>query len=211
MQTDPTLAHYHCTSEWHLAKLKSRFAAILYPFAGRISSKTSRFHCSAERVAGHFGVSRWTVIRSIKELEGLGFFELIAKEPFRPSLYRVWSHSDWAKAHPDCCAVRATYPWSGEEGDALGVRLFNITGGRLKYQPHQLAALRNTGLSDDQLAMRLEVFVRAEMNRRKQGEWHGRWGLVHFRFLRWIKGELSTGDLERFGLSPFRACLDEAA
>jgi hypothetical protein len=211
MQTDPKFADYHCGPEWHLAKLKSRFAAILYPFAWRISKKTKRFYCSAEQVAGHFGVSRWTVLRAINELEELGFFSLINKEPFRPSDYTVLSHQDWVKTHPDCCAIRATYPWSGEKGDELGVKLFSLSGGRVKYRPYQLKALRNTELSDEEIAKQFDLFVRVEMHRRDQGGWHGRWASVRFRFLKWLKGELTSDELQRFGLLPFKAGVDAAA
>jgi hypothetical protein len=92
---------------------------------------------------------------------------------------------------------------SGEPGDELGVRLYNASGGRIKYQPHKLAALRKTGLADDRIVEAFERFVGYENARRTAGGWHGRWGTVGFRFLRWLKDELSPAELDQFKLPRF--------
>ena len=200
LSTDESFeSQYHCTVEWHLARI-TNFASILYPFALRISKGSRRFFCSQEKLAAHFGVSRSTIRRAIKELVALGFFSLLAQEKFRPSLYRVLRHKEWVVEHPQRCAVKQTMPWSQEEGDPLGISFHNASGGRIKYEPYKLAALRNTGLSDDALVVRFEQFLGFEYRRRNNGarEWHGRWSGVHYRFLRWIKGELSKSELEQF-------------
>jgi hypothetical protein len=186
---------YYCTVEWHLVRLRDAkgrkvpFAAILYPFAYRISKKSGRFHCSAVNLAAHFETSQWTVLRAMEALTIAGFLIPLSKEPFQPSIYQVLSHKDWASAHPESCSVKAAFPWSGEIGDKLGVRLFTASGGRIKYMPHMLAALRNTGLADDEIVKHFESFMAQEVERRQVGGWHGRWKSVRFRFLRHLRGE----------------------
>jgi hypothetical protein len=202
-KNDKEYSNYHCTQEWHLTRLrdaeghKAPFAAILYPFAFRISKKSGRFHCSAVKIAEHFAVSEWTVLRAMRALMTAGFFDLINKEVFQSSVYRVVSHVEWAKAHPGGCAIRSTFPLSSERGDELGVRLFNASGGRLKYQPYKLAALRATGLSDDEIVKRFEDFVAHETARREAGGWHGPWKAVGYRFLQHLKGDHPQEELIR--------------
>jgi hypothetical protein len=134
MDIDNKESAYHCTIEWHLARLVP-LAAVLYPFAYRISKASRRFHCSAVNLVQHFGVSEWTVLRAIRALQAAGLFILLAKEPFKPSVYRVVSHKEWAADHRGCCAVRDAYPWSEEGGDQLGIRLYNASGGRSNTSP----------------------------------------------------------------------------
>lgn len=196
-------SNYHCSPEWHLAQLaRTPFAALLYPFAHRISKDTGSFHGSVVGIAAYFDVSRWKVQRAIKALLDLGFFVLISQEPFMPSVYGVLSHKEWAAARPGGCVVKETFRWSGESGDPLGVQLWNVSGGRVKYQPYKLAALRKTGLTDDQIVGKFGQFIANENARRKAGRWHGRWGPVQHRFLRWLTGALSQTELESLGLAP---------
>jgi hypothetical protein len=196
------VSNYHCSPEWHMAQLTSTpFAGPLYGFAYRISKKTQRFHGSVVGVAEHFGVSRSKVQRAIEALVTLGFFVVISKEPFSPSVYSVLSHKDWAEAHPGCCVVKEKFSWSGEVGDPLGVRLWSASGGKIRYQPYRLAALRKTGLSDEQIVSRFDEFITAEHERRQSQHWHGRWAVVSYRFLRWLTGKISPTELERLGLA----------
>lgn len=191
----PTEAYYHCSAEWHLSRLKDSkdrkapFAAILYPFAYRLSKKSGRFHCSAVRLAGHFGVSKWTIIRAMEALILAGFFVVISKELFQSTTYRVVSHKDWAKDHPGACAVKAAFPWSDESGDELGVRLHTASGGRTKWHPNLLASLRKTGLSDDQIVTRFDAFVRQEIERHQAEGRHGGWKSVPLKFAKYLKDE----------------------
>ena len=197
---------YHCSPEWHLARLvRTPLAGLLYSFAARISKTSGRFHASVVGVAFYFDVSRWKVQRAIQALLKSGFFICVNREAFRPSEYRVVSHRDWAAAHPGQCAVRETFPWSGEAGDPLGKRLWNASGGKIKYMPFQLTALRNTGRTDDQIAGAFDEFVAAEKARREAGGWHGRWKTVHPLFLQWLTGRLKPEQLKKLELPPFRA------
>ncbi len=196
---------YHCSPEWHLIQLTSTpFAGLVYNFVFRISKGSGLFHGSAEGVARYFGVSRWTIQRAMQALVDLGFPVRVAQEAYTPSVYHVIGHKEWAAKHPGCCAEKETLPWSDETGDPLGVRLWSLSGGKVKYQSYQVKALRKTGLTDDQIAKAFEAFVTAEQARREEGGWHGRWGAVQPRFLRWITGRLPSDELERLGLQPFR-------
>lgn len=181
-------SYYHCSAEWHLWRLKDSgghktpFAAALYPFAFRISKNSNRFYCSAEGIAEHFGTSPDTVRRAMNALTTSGFFIVIDKEYFHSTIYRVVSHDDWAKAHPESCVVKAEFPWSGEEGDQLGVRLYTASGGRVKSFANILAALRKTGFTDDQIVEKFELFLAARRG-------HGASKSILFRFQKFLQQE----------------------
>lgn len=168
---------------------KAPFAAALYPFAYRLSRKSGRFHCSAVRLAEHFKVSKWTVIRAMEALTLAGFFVVISKELFQSTTYKVVSHKDWAKDHPGACAVKATFSWTDESGDELGVRLYTASGGRTKWHPNLLASLRKTGLSDDQIVTRFKSFISQEIERHQAEGRHGGWKFVPSRFAKLLKDE----------------------
>lgn len=205
-------SRYHCSPEWHLSRLTSTpFAGLLYSFALRISKTSRSFHGSVVGIAAYFDVSRWKIQRAIEALVELGFFICVAREAFRPSEYRVVPHQEWAAQHPGCCVVKEAFPWSTEEGDTLGVRLWNASGGRMKYMSYQLKALRNTGLTDDEILARFEVFVAAEKAKRQASGNQGRWGAVHHRFLRYLYGSLRAQELAALGLQPFRTVETVAA
>jgi phage shock protein PspC (stress-responsive transcriptional regulator) len=206
MSEDNEFSRYYCSPEWHLARLThTPFAGPLYSFMLRVSKGSGWFHGSAEGVAQYFGVSRWTIQRAMQALVDLGFLVRVAQAPYTPSVYRVIAHNEWEDNHPGCCAKKETLPWSEEKGDPLGVRLWNVSGGKVKYQPYQLTALRKTGLTDDQIATAFEEFVTAEQARCEEDGSHVHWGKVQFRFRRWIIGRTSSDELEKLGLEPSRA------
>ena len=203
LQTGPTLlpsgkfiTAYHCSYEWHLSGLGLQ----VYVLALRVSKKSGVFHGSLEGLAHYFRVDRRTIERAVRHLVELGFFVVISKEAFKPSRYRVLSHKEWIEEHPHCCAQKEQMPWSGERGDPLGVNLFNISGGKVKYQMHKLSALRRLGLTDDEIVEKFRVLVEAENSRRKLGKWSGRSKSVSWRFYSWLSGRLSRDELERYGL-----------
>lgn len=201
-----TPSRYHCSPEWHLSRLvHTPLAGVLYSFARRISKDSGLFHGSVVGIAEYFGVSRWKVQRAIKALVDSGFFVCVAREAFKPSVYRVIHHKDWIDKHPGRCAVKETFPWSAEEGDKLAVRLWNASGGKLKYQTHQLVALRKTGLADDEIVAAFETLFAAEQARREAGGWTGHWSAVQPRFWRWLTGRARAGELEALGLQPYSA------
>jgi hypothetical protein len=186
-------SYYHCSAEWHLWQLKDRkdvrttLAAVLYPFAYRLSKDSGVFHASAVRIAEHFRTSEWTVLRAMDALTKAGFLVVINKEYFQASIYRVVSHEEWARAHPEQCLVKADYPWSGEEGDELGVQLYTKSGGRVRWFPNILGALRKTGLNDEQIVQEFELFFKG----RAAGK-RGHYKSVPFSFLRFLTGKYSN-------------------
>jgi hypothetical protein len=199
-----TSSRYYCSPEWHLSQLvRTPFAGILYSFAGRISKNSGRFHGSVLGIAEYFDVSRSKVQRAIKALLDSEFFVLVAQETFKPSVYRVVSHTEWAAQHPGQCAAREAFPWSAEEGDKLGRRLWNASGGNVKYHTYQLVALRKTKLNDDEIVAAFETFIAAEQARRKAGGWTGRWSAVQAGFWRWLTGQSQAAELEVLGLQPY--------
>ncbi len=203
---------YLCTAEWHLARLvHTPLAGVLYGFARQLSKNNKgRFYASQKNLGHYFDVSRWTIKRTMEALVESGFFELVAQEPFTPSVYRVISHKEWLAQHPGCCAVKETFPWSTEDGDQLGRRLCSASGGKVRYQTYQLAGLRATGLSDEQIVAAFERLIAAEEARRKVGRGHGRWGDVQAQFCRWLTGRVQREELEALGLEAFRAPAESA-
>jgi len=156
----PVESQFHCSAEWHLRQMKSRFAPLLYSWARRLSKKSRVFSASAENVSAYFYVDRKTVLSALDELAVSGFFEITHSERFKPSLYLVVDHRDWAKRHPDRCLERVSFPWEGE-GDSLGRQLYAISGGRVKFWPRHMTGLRNLGFSDEQIIEQFRGFMEA--------------------------------------------------
>ncbi len=165
-------AYYHCSAEWHLAKMEP-FAAIIHPFAIRVSSRQGRlfavdgqpprrlFYASAVRLADHFGVSRWTILRAIHALRDHEWLVRIQEGNLAwPVVYQVFNHTEWALAHPGQCITKAAMPWDSAPPDVLGQRLHAVSGSRIRFYPNQLAAMRSTGLTDVQIADRWEPFYK---------------------------------------------------
>jgi hypothetical protein len=181
------LSRYYCSPEWHLAQLKNTpIAGTLYTFMCRIAKSTGIFHGSVVGLAQYFHVSRWKIQRALQALVKLGFLLVQDAEPFQPTVYRVISHQVWAEQHPDSCVVKESFPWSGEEGDELGVRLHNASGGRIKLIPYQMVALHNTGLTDDQIVEQFGVYLDEERAQCKSKGRQIRWRSVPIRFLLWL-------------------------
>jgi hypothetical protein len=209
LDMDDNQYSFYCSPEWHLARLKSHpYALHVYTLAYRVSrhkeedvrNKADRFHGSAQSVAAFLNLSRWTIGRAMEALEEHGWFQVISREKFQPTTYRVVSHNEWIEKNPGCCGEKETFVWSQEDGDELGIRLWNASGGKIKYNPFQLVALRRTGLRDDQIMLEFQTFTASEERRRNASGWHGRWGSVHMRFLRYLKGDLSAEELARLNI-----------
>jgi hypothetical protein len=173
---------------------KNPFCGRLLAFAYRLSKGSGVFCASAVRIAEHFGISKWTVLRAMEALTTAGFFVVINKEYFQSSMYRVVSHEEWARAHPACFVVKVEYPWSDKIGDELGVHLYTKSGGRVKWFPNILGALRRTGLTDEQIVQEFEFFFDGYVAGK-----HGQYKSVPFSFLNFLKrdsSDLEVGKLE---------------
>jgi hypothetical protein len=139
---DSLATEYHCTAEWHFSRMHSKYSALLHSFALHISTDSGRFYCSQSRLAGYFGCSRRAIWTAIHELERAGFFVRISSSAFCTNVYTVLDHSTWAKKNPRKCATKIEMPWS-PEGQALGRRLYAISGGRVKFRPQQIQYLQD--------------------------------------------------------------------
>jgi hypothetical protein len=149
----------HCSSEFHLARMKSTLAPLVYSLALRLSKRSGVFSASLVTLADYFGHDYSTVWRAVQELVTAGFFDLISAESFQHSTYRVIKHEEWAKANPGSCCEKIAFPG---EGDKLGVDLYAVCGGRVKFFPNQLKALRSTGLADDAILGHWKAFLEAD-------------------------------------------------
>jgi hypothetical protein len=123
-----------------------------------LARKTGVFSASAEHVAPYCAVERKTVLRALDELRDAGWFELQRSEPFKPNVYRIVEHKEWAKRHPGQCVVKDVMPWDGE-GDALGRQLFAISGQRVTFFPNQATGLRALGFSDERIIEAFRTFI----------------------------------------------------
>jgi hypothetical protein len=138
---DAFATEYHCTAEWHLCRMSSKYAAPLYGLALRLSNKSGRFYASQVRLAEYFDCSRRTIWSLVRELEMAGFFVRISSSPFHTNVYTVLDHATWAERNPGKCARKIEMPWSAE-GPVLGRELHAISGGRVKFRPEQIEYLK---------------------------------------------------------------------
>jgi biotin operon repressor len=146
---DLSSSDYHCTAEWHLSRMKSRYCAPLYTFALHLSNKTQLFYAAQDRVAEYFGCSRRTIWGAVQELENARFFVRKTKRQFLTIVYEVLDHTNWAKKNPGHCTSKIQMPWS-PEGLELGRQLHALSGGRLKFRPEQIAYLKRK-FTDEQI------------------------------------------------------------
>ena len=171
---------FHCSAEWHLQQMTSRLALAVYSLARKLSRKSGVFSASAENVAMYLGVHRNTIQRALEELAKVGFLELWRVEQFKPNVYHVVDHKEWAKRHPSQCVKKSSFPWEGV-GDSLGRELHAISGQRVKLLPNQTVALRKFGLSDDQIKEEFRTFL-------DESDYEGkRWKYAYYDFLRHLR------------------------
>jgi hypothetical protein len=155
---DSFTAEYHCTAEWHFARLRSRYTSLLHGFAMRLSNQSGSFYCSQSNLAKYFGCSRRTIWTAIQGLEGSGFFlRTFPNCPFYTNVYTVFDHRTWADRNPGKCVTRIEMPWS-KEGQALGSRLHAISGGRVKFYQDQIMWLQARA-SDEEIERRFRQLL----------------------------------------------------
>jgi hypothetical protein len=159
-----SLSHYHCSSEWHFARLKRKgrgpnYAALIYSFALHLSKKSGVFYASTPRLAEYFGADVRSIRKALRQLVILGFFEKISEEPGATISYRPIHHKAWAANHTGQCTEKASTPWDEEPGDTLGRELHAISGGRFYPRPNFVKAMRNTGHSEADIREHFRTFV----------------------------------------------------
>jgi hypothetical protein len=171
----------HCSSEYHLARLKSDIAPLIYSLGLRLSKKSGVFYASAETLALYLGQNYRTILRALAELVEEGLFEVESQELFKPTAYRVIRHVDWVKDHPRTCCTTTQFPWSNEQGDPLGVEMYSASGGRVKLNSGFLKAVRGTGLDDEAILAHWKSFLKAGKSA------VGKPKAVFFRFLKHLR------------------------
>jgi hypothetical protein len=150
---EPRLSDLHafeCSEYFHLAEL-SPICSLVYGLAYKLTKGGENlFFASADSIAGYLGRSPSQVRRGLKQLEAYGLLNLESAKTFRTNSYRVLSHKDWAAQHPGRCCKKIEFPYT-DEGDLLGKQLWQITGGRVKFQQFQVTNLRKLGFSDEEI------------------------------------------------------------
>lgn len=154
---------YHCTAEWHLARLRP-ICALIHSFALHIGHESKRFACSAVSMAEYFEYNEATIREGFQQLEKLGFFEKMIQGTFNASVYRVFNHEEWTMKHPDQCVIKLDPGW---KDDPLGQRLHVASGMRVKWYAPQIGALRKVGLTDEQIVAEFERYYELEGQRKK--------------------------------------------
>lgn len=148
---------FECSEYFHLATL-SPVCSLIYGLAYKLTKGgTNTLHASAENIGKYIDRSAHQVRRGFQALETLGFFELKYSGTFRPNEYKVIAHTDWAKMHPGKCCVKLTYAFTAE-GDPLGIALWNITGGMVKFQRFQIDNYRKLRFSEDDIVEHFKEF-----------------------------------------------------
>ena len=148
----------YCSAEWHLARLKSQCAGIIYSHALRLSVQSENYYCSIPTMAAYFHKDPKTIRQAFQQLAELGFFDILRQERGRAVNYRPVRHSEWAACHPGQCVEKLEMPWDSE-GDPLGRALYSASGARVSFFPNVLKALRRHGLSDDEIISEWKQFL----------------------------------------------------
>ena len=96
-----------CIPEWHFVRVEgggSRYVGVIYNVALRESLKHGGlFRSSVTTFAEYFRANKKTIRKAIHQLVSLGFFQKVQEVPGRVPVYRVFTHSQWAAAHPGRC------------------------------------------------------------------------------------------------------------
>ena len=179
-------SYYHCSSEWHFARLKKQgatYAAIVYSLALHLARKTGVFHASIPRLAEYFEADERSIRKAIRQLLALGFFEKISANPGDTVRYRPVPHKEWAAKHPGCCTEKCPTPWDNEAKDTLGMELHAISGGKYNTHANFLKAMRKTGHADAAIREHFRAFVDIDRLDSRNSRIHG----VSGRFIKYLR------------------------
>lgn len=149
---------FFCSSEWHLARSGSLYAAAIYGFALRLSSTTGRFNVAVHKLAAYLDADPKAIRRAIHKLDRNGFFVKLKEVPGSSVAYRPVPHKEWAAKNPDCCLRKEENPWSDEAKDKLAVWLFGASDGTMKCFPNFMVGMRKLGHSDAALRDHFTAF-----------------------------------------------------
>jgi len=150
----------HCSAEWHLAKLKTGVAGIIYTHAIKVSRKSQNYYCSIPQMAAYFGKDERTIGNAFHELEAAEFFERVREETGKAVNYRPVPHQEWGEHHPGRCLEKSEMQRQAER-DALGTTLNAVCGQEIKtfFFPNVLKGLRKTQFTDAQIIDEFRLFL----------------------------------------------------
>lgn len=179
-------SEYYCTAEWHISRMKSRWALAVYNFALRISKTSGIFYCSALRLAEYFGCNEKSIRRAHEELVGVGFLKLIDRPLFEASVYEPVKHKSWAEMYPGKCVTKREFPWSGD-GDQLGRDLWSVSGGQAPFMNHHIKALKKHGFSDAETISEFKAFWSSRRHSMKADRFKSKRRLLIGQFINLMK------------------------
>ena len=148
----------HCSSERHLARLKTQCVGIVHSHALRMSKESENYYCSIPQMAAYFDKDPRTIRAAFRELTKLGFFEVIRRENGKAVNYRPLGHTEWAEKHPGQCVEKLAMPWDGET-DPLGRSLYSVSGARVTFFPNVLKGLRRHEFTDAEIITEWKQFL----------------------------------------------------
>jgi len=140
---------FHCSAEWHLARL-SKAASLIYNWSLRISKKSRRFRVSPNQAAKYFKIAPRTAQLGYEQLKKVGLFELVesGKASGEVSVHKPLIHKEWAARNPGKCVAKIEFAWT-PENDLLGQELFNMSDGRIQFKQFEIKRYRQFDLNDE--------------------------------------------------------------
>jgi len=184
-----------CCSERHL--LRSALAMAIYSKIGAITyggRDGGKYFGTLETLADLFGCAPNSVWRAIKWLVKAGFLERIETTDgsehqlravcFQSKEYRYVSHEEWAGKHPGQCYQALAVPWDCLGEDELSRRLWEESRGETRWYANQLACLRKSWPTDDEIVSEWEDWL-ARLE--KPCVYAGQWKSAQGKFLRFAK------------------------
>jgi hypothetical protein len=156
METNQIIeTQFHCDISWHLKGL----ALQIYILASKLAHESGKFFPAIANLAQFYDVGESTVSRALGQLEKNGFLNVEECELFKPTVYRVVSHSDWASKHPGKCCQKETLPWTGDPlVDPLAPKFHSVSGGRIKFRENDMKGLRKLNRPDEELVAEFSDF-----------------------------------------------------
>jgi len=147
METNEIIeTQFHCDIFWHLDGLSLR----IYLLASKIAYESGKFFASIGNLADYFDAGYSTVSEHLKHLTKEGFLEIVEQMPFRPTVYRVISHDEWASLHLKQCCQKETFPWTDDPlVDPLAQKFHSFSGGQIKFRENDMRGLQKLNLADE--------------------------------------------------------------
>jgi hypothetical protein len=182
-----------CDEYRHLRPLGA-VAVVIYCKIGHVTwsgvtQEHSEWWASIEAMAKYIGCDYKTCRLAFVALVKAGWLvkvESSNKNPFKSKKYRIVTHNQWVKNHPDQCYVREAMVWDGEQQDRLGVELYKGSGGKVKWYANTLTGVRKAaaGMPDDEIVRAFHDFIELLEPRPTKYE---QWKSIPFKFIKELR------------------------